>query len=378
MQTPVLRNGKLTFLLTDDTNRTLAYLMRNNNAGVLVAINRNSSPQTLAIDLKGMLPSAVLMKDALGSMPDVTAVNGILTINLPASAAAVLKPAEGQDLSFPAAPGSLAATPGNGKVDLAWTGEAGVASYNIYRSQISGGGYSKIGSSTTLAYTDSTVTNGKVYYYVVKSVSGNGVEGQASNEAMAAPAFPIGWVGLMPPSYVFHVISVNPTEPIFGQAYVAGLTDSSGDPNGILAQVGFGARGSVPASWNTWVPMAFDVQVGNNFQYKGALRPEALGDYDFLVRFSTNGGLAWSYGLYHNAPGLLRVAPSADTTPPAAPANLRATDWSTEHIALAWDAVADAAEYWVYRHIQGQPYGDRIGLVRRLPRPSMIPMSLPT
>ena len=35
---------------------------------------------------------------------------------------------------------------------------------------------------------------------------------------------------------------------------------------------------------------------GNNYEYMGTLRPSLAGVYDYLVRFSTDGGLTWTYG----------------------------------------------------------------------------------
>jgi fibronectin type 3 domain-containing protein len=62
-----------------------------------------------------------------------------------------------------------------------------VSGYNVYRSTLSGTGYTKINSSVipALAYTDPTVQNGITYYYVSTAVDSSGNESVYSNETQA-------------------------------------------------------------------------------------------------------------------------------------------------------------------------------------------------
>jgi hypothetical protein len=70
-------------------------------------------------------------------------------------------------------------------VTLNWTdGDTGLTGFNIYRGAIAGGPYSKIVSATGLTYTDSGVTSGQTYYYVVTAINAAG-ESAYSNEAKA-------------------------------------------------------------------------------------------------------------------------------------------------------------------------------------------------
>ena len=59
----------------------------------------------------------------------------------------------------------------NALVTLFWTTTPGVAGYHIWRSQPPGTGYEVVGSSATPAYTDTTVTNGTTYYYVITTTN---------------------------------------------------------------------------------------------------------------------------------------------------------------------------------------------------------------
>jgi|GEM_PF-1504607 len=81
----------------------------------------------------------------------------------------------------------LKATAGNSKVDLSWNAVKGATSYTVKRSITAGGPYTTIATGVTgTTYTDTGVTNGTTYYYVVTEVV-NGKENKNSNEASATP-----------------------------------------------------------------------------------------------------------------------------------------------------------------------------------------------
>jgi len=101
--------------------------------------------------------------------------------------------------SNPVVPSKLVATAGDGQITLTWekgTAESGMVDtttgYNVYRSTTSGTGYKKINptilpaSQTT--YTDTGLTNGVTYYYVVRGVHGTSTEeSEPSEEAEGTP-----------------------------------------------------------------------------------------------------------------------------------------------------------------------------------------------
>jgi fibronectin type 3 domain-containing protein len=72
---------------------------------------------------------------------------------------------------------------------LSWTASTStdVTGYNVYRSTVSGGSYTKVNSSLVAGSTfrDSSVVSGHTYYYVITSVDASGVESQYSNEVQA-------------------------------------------------------------------------------------------------------------------------------------------------------------------------------------------------
>jgi len=86
----------------------------------------------------------------------------------------------------PATPTGLMATAGDQQVALAWTASAGATSYNVMRSTTNGGPYTTVSSPPTASYTDTGLTNGTTYYYVVSAVNAAG-QSSNSNQASATP-----------------------------------------------------------------------------------------------------------------------------------------------------------------------------------------------
>ena len=73
-------------------------------------------------------------------------------------------------------------------VALAWDASSGsIIGYYIYRSSKPSGPYARVNSSSTpsLSYSDSSVSNGQTYYYVVTAVNSSNIESTDSNTASA-------------------------------------------------------------------------------------------------------------------------------------------------------------------------------------------------
>src|SRR6185436_3878524 len=81
-------------------------------------------------------------------------------------------------------------TPTQHIVDLSWnlSTSPNTSGYNVYRGTTSAGPYSKINSGGLVAsslYTDSNVSSGHTYYYVVTAVDSSGAESGYSNQTQA-------------------------------------------------------------------------------------------------------------------------------------------------------------------------------------------------
>jgi TatA/E family protein of Tat protein translocase len=84
------------------------------------------------------------------------------------------------------APTGITAKPGHGQVSISWTASAGVSSYNVKRSGMSGGPYALIASTAATNHSDEGLASG-TYYYVVTSVGPAG-ESANSMEVGSTPA----------------------------------------------------------------------------------------------------------------------------------------------------------------------------------------------
>src|SRR5262245_20657496 len=83
----------------------------------------------------------------------------------------------------PPAPTGLTASPGNAQATLNWNASSGASSYNVKRSTTNGGPYSTIGAGvTSTSFTNTGLTNGTTYFFVVSAVNSAGESGN-SNQA---------------------------------------------------------------------------------------------------------------------------------------------------------------------------------------------------
>lgn len=363
---PVFSQGDLTFLLTDDTHGTLAYLLRTDSAAALVAINKNAATQTLTIDTETYLPYSYTLVDALGTLAaPVLGDAASVTFSLPPMSAAILLPAPGQNLAIPAARQFFGVNAGNGQVQLDWQVVKAGETFAIYRSDFTRGGYDLLGVTGAEVYTDTTITNGRTYYYVLRTIDSDGNYSPYSDEVSATPSYPIGWAGSLTPATITTEITSVPSGPISAEVYVEGVTNSDGNEAKIKAQIGFGLSGADFANF-TWADVPYTGRVGNNYIYGGSIRPESVGGYDYVIRFTTSNGLLWSYAYVSGTQrGVITLTPAIDGTAPDAPTDLRVTNYGADFIDLAWNDLlaTDVVEYWVYRMGSDEAAFQRVGIV---------------
>ncbi|MGA9042752.1 MAG: glycoside hydrolase family 44 protein [Terriglobales bacterium] len=92
--------------------------------------------------------------------------------------------------SIPSIPAGVTATAGNAQVSLTWNASSGATSYHVKRSTVSGGPYTQVAAPTATNDTDTGLTNGTTYYYVVSALNSAGESGN-SNEAFSKPVLPV-------------------------------------------------------------------------------------------------------------------------------------------------------------------------------------------
>jgi len=119
----------------------------------------------------------------------------------------------------PATPTGLQATAGNAQVILGWTASAGATSYHVKRSTTTGGPYTQVAAPTAASDTDTGLTNGTTYYYVVSALNSAG-ESANSSEVSAKPAAATANVTVTVNPAVTHAISPY----IYGINFHSGVT----------------------------------------------------------------------------------------------------------------------------------------------------------
>jgi choice-of-anchor B domain-containing protein len=91
-------------------------------------------------------------------------------------------------LSAPDAPAGLVAVAENRAVRLSWSPSSGATTYNVRRAAVAGGPYALVLTGATATnVTDTGLTNGTRYYYVVSAVNAGG-ESPYSNEVWVTPS----------------------------------------------------------------------------------------------------------------------------------------------------------------------------------------------
>jgi len=91
----------------------------------------------------------------------------------------------------PSVPTGLMAAPGNAQVTLNWSASSGAATYYVKRSTTAGA-EAQIATPTSTSYTDTGLTNGTKYFYVVSAYNSYGQSANSAevNATPAAPATP--------------------------------------------------------------------------------------------------------------------------------------------------------------------------------------------
>jgi glycosidase len=371
---PALRTGDMEVLLTDDARNVIAYSRSTITDTALIVMNVGEADQTVTIPLTGTLRNGLVLSDTLGSLGTLTTADGSLTLTIGARKGALLVPVAGQDITPPDAPTISLDGRGDGSVSLSWQAVPGAASYRVYRSRLSHGGYELVTTTplTGTTFSDSGLVNGVPYYYVVTALDAAGNESELSNEVSGVPAFPLGFANVQFPATAALTVGTDNAGKVtvYIQVYAAGHTEAPGADPAIIAQLGYGITGTNALDW-TWLPASYNVQSGNNDEYQADIRPRAAGSYAYLARFSSDGGATWFYGDADgstsgqlggdggNKPGALTANASADTTPPPAPASLVAVNGGPSTILLGWQTpvAPDLYAYNLFRSTTpGGPY----------------------
>ena len=145
-------------------------------------------------------------------------------------------------ISAPATPTGIVATPGNAQVALTWGGSTGATSYAVSRTTTSGGPYTSIANSSAPSYTDTGLTNGTTYYYVVSASNAAGASPNSSQvsatpsggSAPVTPTVPVAPTGVSATPGNAQV-ALTWTASAGASSYAVGRATTSGGPYTSLA-----------------------------------------------------------------------------------------------------------------------------------------------
>ena len=233
----------------------------------------------------------------------------------------------------PAAPTGLAATAGNAQVALTWSSVSGATSYNVKRSTVSGGSYTVVASNlASPSYTDTGLTNGTTYYYVVNATNTGGTSADSSEVSAVPNGLPSPWV-----TADIGTTGLAGNATFNSNAYtVQGAGSFGGTTDGFrYVYQPLSADGSIIARISTLGDTGGNARVGimmrdtlaNNARM-AALSVTGSGSYKWERRVSTGGSVSNTNGSSGTAPNLwVRLVRVGNTI--TASRSTNGTTWTT-------------------------------------------------
>jgi hypothetical protein len=162
--------------------------------GVAMQTRRDKVRATIVANLASdttIYPLRAARRDLIAYLNAGTLASGLQELQEEAGAATAATAANAV-AGKPQAPNSLGAVAGNAQVFLLWAAPANTTSYNLYYSTTTGvtpANGTKVTGITTSSYTQTGLTNGTTYYFIVTAVNANG-ESAPSSQASATPNIP--------------------------------------------------------------------------------------------------------------------------------------------------------------------------------------------
>lgn len=222
-------------------------------------------------------------------------------------------------------PTNLTATPGDEIVALSWAASTGATGYKIKRKTVSGDTYVQVAASFSPAYSDTTVTNGTDYMYVVSAFDTNTESGN-STPAAATP--------------------VDPGVPVVIPAAPTGLAAVSG----LNAQVTLTWSGSTGAT-SYFLKRA--TTSGGPYTLIATLTATSYQDspvtngtnYYYVVSAGNSAGQSSN----STQVGATPAAPTPPVVAPPIPTGLSAVPGVNARVSVSWNASAGATSYSLKR-----------------------------
>jgi O-glycosyl hydrolase/fibronectin type 3 domain-containing protein len=359
--------------ITDTLVDLYAFESQGGTQSCVVLINKTTS--TTAMNVNGLRGSTqtTYVSDATRDMATLSSGSlsgGGTTINLAPRSINIM--ITSGTVAGPAAPTNLTATAGNAQVALSWTASSGATTYNVGRSVTSGGPFATVGGTSSTSYTNTGLTNGMAYYFVVSAANASGTSGNTA----AVGATPTNGTTSIDDSVVgsgqnrFNYVSSgwahctgcdalcyfgsNSWDATTNDYLTVAFTGTQIKLYGVQDPGhGIGAV-SIDGGGETNVDFYSATRAGNVLLWSSPVLASGSHTFKLRVTGSKNGASSNVYV----APDRVDVVSSGAASPPAPPTGLTATAGNTQ-VALSWMASSGATSYTVKRStVNGSGYAN--------------------
>ena len=290
---------------------SFAAVRSSDHALTVMVVNKQQGSTPVSISLANFATTgtaqawqiASATQSSITSLGNVAIANNSIITTLPSQSITLFVIPAGHVTSVPSAPTGLAATVGNGAVNLTWQATGGATSYTVSRGAVIGS-YTAIGTVTSpspTSFKDTGLTNGTTYFYVV---AGTNSAGTGPNSA------PLATTPIAPPTFTSTATaSPNPVAQGTGTTITAKVTCTAHSlTNGIVQVLAIDPNGNTAASQNF---TAQNFASGHSHSYTLALQPALAGTYTIQVGvFSTT----WQLWNWNATAGTITVTSSLTFT----------------------------------------------------------------
>jgi len=238
---------------------------------------------------------------SIARLADVAVTSNSIATTVPSQSITLFVVPGGSVAPPPTAPTGLNATVGNSSVTLTWLASGGATSYTVKRALVSGGPYASVGTTSATTWTDSGLTNGTSYYYVVSATNSAGTSGNSA---------PVSAIPTVPPVFTASATaSPNPVAQGKPTTITATVTDTSGTlSNGIVQILIADPSGNTVATQNF---TGQNLTAGQAQNYTLAFTPASSGS--FKVRLGVFSA-TWQQWYWNDTAGTITVTSSLTFT----------------------------------------------------------------